>query len=68
MTTEAKPKRVRTGCRTCRERHLKCDEGEPECNNCLKSNRDCKRGLELKFNHTQVRNVFTLSIEGLERE
>lgn len=23
-----KPKRVRTGCLTCRERHLKCDEGE----------------------------------------
>lgn len=23
----SKPKRVRTGCLTCRERHLKCDEG-----------------------------------------
>ena len=26
----SKPKRVRTGCLTCRERHLKCDEGTPD--------------------------------------
>lgn len=45
----SKPKRVRTGCLTCRERHLKCDEGLPECNNCKKSNRVCKRGLKLNF-------------------
>lgn len=44
-----KAKRVRTGCLTCRERHLKCDEGLPNCNNCLKSNRVCKRGLKLNF-------------------
>ncbi|KAK3066290.1 hypothetical protein LTR53_017424 [Teratosphaeriaceae sp. CCFEE 6253] len=44
-----KPKRVRTGCLTCRERHLKCDEGLPHCNNCTKSNRECKRGVRLNF-------------------
>ncbi|KAF1821791.1 uncharacterized protein K489DRAFT_321356, partial [Dissoconium aciculare CBS 342.82] len=44
-----KAKRVRTGCLTCRERHLKCDEGVPVCANCLKSNRDCKRGVKLNF-------------------
>lgn len=44
-----KPKRVRTGCLTCRERHLKCDEGLPHCQNCKKSNRVCKRGLKLNF-------------------
>lgn len=44
-----KPKRVRTGCLTCRERHLKCDEGLPNCQNCRKSNRPCKRGLRLNF-------------------
>lgn len=44
-----KPKRVRTGCLTCRERHLKCDEGMPHCNNCMKSNRTCKRGVRLNF-------------------
>jgi hypothetical protein len=44
-----KPKRVRTGCLTCRERHLKCDEGLPNCQNCKKSNRKCKRGVRLNF-------------------
>ncbi|KAI0545310.1 hypothetical protein F4679DRAFT_480360 [Xylaria curta] len=45
----AKSKRVRTGCLTCRERHLKCDEGTPDCRNCRKSNRECKRGVRLNF-------------------
>ena len=46
---ENKSKRVRTGCLTCRERHLKCDEGMPDCKNCNKSRRTCKRGLKLNF-------------------
>ncbi|KAF2226933.1 hypothetical protein BDZ85DRAFT_293770 [Elsinoe ampelina] len=50
----SKPKRVRTGCLTCRERHLKCDEGLPNCQNCKKSNRICKRGLRLNFIDTQT--------------
>jgi len=50
----SKPKRVRTGCLTCRERHLKCDEGMPHCNNCKKSNRTCKRGVRLNFIDTWV--------------
>lgn len=48
-TSSSKPKRVRTGCLTCRERHLKCDEGMPNCHNCKKSNRKCKRGVRLNF-------------------
>ena len=49
-----KPKRVRTGCLTCRERHLKCDEGTPDCQNCRKSQRQCKRGVRLNFIDTKV--------------
>ncbi|KUI63509.1 Adhesion and hyphal regulator 1 [Cytospora mali] len=45
----AKPKRVRTGCLTCRNRHLKCDEAMPICLNCQKSNRKCERGVRLNF-------------------
>lgn len=52
----SKPKRVRTGCLTCRERHLKCDEGIPNCNNCQKSSRVCKRGVRLNFIDTTVRS------------
>ncbi|KAI9827167.1 MAG: hypothetical protein M1832_005303 [Thelocarpon impressellum] len=64
-----RPKRVRTGeCGsdpfemalltdlTCRERHLKCDEGMPLCQNCRKSNRLCKRGVRLNFIDTQVKS------------
>ncbi|KAK2614727.1 hypothetical protein N8I77_001532 [Diaporthe amygdali] len=47
--TVAKPKRVRTGCLTCRNRHLKCDEALPTCLNCQKSNRKCERGIRLNF-------------------
>ncbi|KKY15928.1 putative c6 zinc finger domain-containing protein [Diplodia seriata] len=50
----SKPKRVRTGCLTCRERHLKCDEALPHCQNCRKSNRICKRGIRLNFIDTTV--------------
>ena len=52
----SRPKRVRTGCLTCRERHLKCDEGVPNCLNCQKSNRECKRGVRLNFIDTQVQD------------
>lgn len=51
----SRPKRVRTGCLTCRERHLKCDEGTPDCQNCRKSSRPCKRGVRLNFIDTQVK-------------
>ena len=53
----SKPKRVRTGCLTCRERHLKCDEGLPTCLNCRKSNRACKRGVRLNFIDTKVEDT-----------
>ena len=43
-----KPKRsrtsthkVRTGCVTCKKRHVKCDEGRPHCGNCLRGGRQC---------------------------
>ena len=52
----SRPRRVRTGCLTCRERHLKCDEAVPTCLNCKKSNRPCKRGVRLNFIDTQVQD------------
>ena len=52
----SKSKRVRTGCLTCRERHLKCDEAAPDCMNCRKSSRECKRGVRLNFIDVQVKD------------
>jgi hypothetical protein len=54
-SNNSRPKRVRTGCLTCRERHLKCDEAQPICQNCRKSNRTCRRGVRLNFIDTQVK-------------
>merc|ERR1711939_518277 len=60
ITAASKPKRVRTGCLTCRERHLKCDEGytsnNQQCQNCRKSSRLCKRGVRLNFIDTTVKS------------
>lgn len=52
-----KSRRVRTGCLTCRERHLKCDEGIPDCLNCRKGSRECKRGLRLNFIDIQIKEI-----------
>ncbi|EXJ83615.1 hypothetical protein A1O1_07238 [Capronia coronata CBS 617.96] len=31
-----------SGCWTCRDRHVKCDEGRPECARCLKGGFECQ--------------------------
>src|SRR4051812_7231288 len=60
-TADGKPKRTRTGCLTCRERHLKCDETKPCCNNCSKSQRDCNWGKKLNFLDTTCeRNAYLI--------
>ncbi|KAF2735179.1 hypothetical protein EJ04DRAFT_218507 [Polyplosphaeria fusca] len=32
------------GCRTCKSRHVKCDEGRPQCQRCLKARITCTYG------------------------
>ncbi|KAI0172631.1 hypothetical protein GGR52DRAFT_416029 [Hypoxylon sp. FL1284] len=34
--------KVRSGCITCKKRHVKCDETRPSCNNCLRSRGTCE--------------------------
>ncbi|ATY66239.1 C6 zinc finger domain [Cordyceps militaris] len=38
--------RVRTGCWTCRSRHVKCDEARPICMRCQKTQRKCAGYLD----------------------
>ncbi|KAH7254478.1 hypothetical protein NW759_009645 [Fusarium solani] len=38
--------KVRTGCITCKKRHIKCDEKKPSCGNCLKNRRRCEGYIE----------------------
>ncbi|KAI8938384.1 hypothetical protein NX059_004280 [Plenodomus lindquistii] len=37
-----KHRRTRSGCFTCRQRRVKCDENHPMCERCRKGNRECK--------------------------
>ncbi|KAI8633593.1 hypothetical protein F5Y19DRAFT_246207 [Xylariaceae sp. FL1651] len=34
-------RKVKTGCRTCKIRHVKCDEGRPVCHRCVSTGRVC---------------------------
>ena len=53
-TSSLKKSRTRSGCLTCRDRHMKCDEGYPVCMNCIRSKRHCMRGMRLNFTRCNV--------------
>lgn len=38
---QTKHRRTRSGCYTCRQRRVKCDEARPVCERCRKGKRDC---------------------------
>ncbi|KAF2242931.1 hypothetical protein BU26DRAFT_438087 [Trematosphaeria pertusa] len=38
---QVKHRRTRSGCYTCRQRRVKCDEAHPICERCRKGNREC---------------------------
>lgn len=40
--SRASSHRARTGCITCKRRHVKCDEARPHCSNCRNGNRVCE--------------------------
>ncbi|KAL8815435.1 MAG: hypothetical protein Q9223_005423 [Gallowayella weberi] len=40
-TEHTKHRRTRSGCYTCRQRRVKCDEARPQCQRCLKGSRPC---------------------------
>lgn len=43
--------RGRFGCRTCRQRHIKCDETRSVCDNCTKAKRRCLWNHEIRLSH-----------------
>ncbi|CAI6335857.1 unnamed protein product [Periconia digitata] len=43
--------RSRTGCLTCRQRKLKCDEKKPICGKCCKASRECVPSSGIVFRH-----------------
>ncbi|KAL6247516.1 hypothetical protein RBB50_005862 [Rhinocladiella similis] len=40
-STAPKTRKVKTGCRTCKVRKVKCDESRPACRRCLQTGRVC---------------------------
>ncbi|KAH7313830.1 hypothetical protein B0I35DRAFT_435934 [Stachybotrys elegans] len=55
LTRTSVPK-VRTGCITCKRRHIKCDETKPSCNNCIKNRGYCE-GYVVKKEPSPVRSA-----------
>ncbi|KAL2831445.1 hypothetical protein BDW59DRAFT_169709 [Aspergillus cavernicola] len=40
--------KVRTGCLTCKQRRIKCDEAKPDCGNCSRTGRHCEYPVTLR--------------------
>ena len=40
--TRESTSKVRTGCSTCKRRHLRCDETKPSCQRCAIGGRECE--------------------------
>ncbi|KAK3303684.1 uncharacterized protein B0T15DRAFT_421124 [Chaetomium strumarium] len=64
-TTERK--RTKTGCITCRKRRIKCDEGKPTCNICIKSNRECE-GYSTRLTFKEPLGAFPLAADPLHSD
>lgn len=54
LDSSVKHSRTRSGCLTCRDRHMKCDEQQPVCKNCQRSKRRCYRGIRLNFTQYSI--------------
>ncbi|MCJ1437867.1 hypothetical protein MMC27_007254 [Xylographa pallens] len=61
--TRASVPKVRTGCRTCKIRHVKCDEQKPACERCSSTGRVCDGyGVEVSTQSTLVEEVRVVTI------
>ncbi|KAL2065237.1 hypothetical protein VTL71DRAFT_2906 [Oculimacula yallundae] len=62
-----KPK-VKTGCQTCRKRHLKCDETRPSCLRCVKMGFQCDGYPRDKSIPVEVRALVPRNLKDLVRD
>ncbi|KAK6459608.1 uncharacterized protein RJT20DRAFT_124856 [Scheffersomyces xylosifermentans] len=68
LNPSIKRSRTRSGCLTCRDRHMKCDEQQPVCSNCIKSKRKCYRGIRLNFTQYTVYNPEGDSLDSIPND
>lgn len=65
--SKKKIQRLRTGCWTCRKRGYKCDEGKPECNNCMRMKKKCGGyNIRLKWPEDRQRKSASGSDESVD--
>jgi Fungal specific transcription factor domain/Fungal Zn(2)-Cys(6) binuclear cluster domain len=57
-------RRVRTGCKTCRTRRVKCDESKPRCQNCLQRDLACDNSVQLKWEQEFERRGLAFGRQG----
>ncbi|KAL2203667.1 hypothetical protein CC79DRAFT_1069335 [Sarocladium strictum] len=54
--------RSRHGCVTCKQRHVRCDEGRPSCSNCTRLQLDCqyraKRGCQNRARRKEEPQIY----------
>ncbi|CDK28089.1 unnamed protein product [Kuraishia capsulata CBS 1993] len=55
----------RNGCRECKRRKLKCDEGKPSCWQCEHLNKECTYVKVIKFDKSRSFTVTNESSEGI---
>ncbi|OAA59536.1 Zn(2)-C6 fungal-type DNA-binding domain protein [Niveomyces insectorum RCEF 264] len=58
--TRESTSKVRTGCRTCKGRRVKCDEAKPVCRRCAVGGRTCEYGLACAGPRRRLRDVITV--------
>jgi hypothetical protein len=52
-----RPTRSRLGCRTCRDKKVKCDEQHPKCRRCERLRLDCDYTVRPRKKYTRTQNV-----------
>ncbi|KAJ3529528.1 hypothetical protein NM208_g9718 [Fusarium decemcellulare] len=56
--------KVRTGCKTCKIRRIRCDEGKPSCKRCLSTGRNCD-GYGISTSHPRPSATITESLNDI---
>ncbi|KAK4172872.1 hypothetical protein QBC36DRAFT_336947 [Triangularia setosa] len=59
--------KVRTGCITCKNRHVKCDERKPTCSRCEKARMECHGYLAKTDQKTTRKSNKSAAIRGVPR-
>jgi hypothetical protein len=66
MSTRRKiENRRRTGCWTCKTKHIQCTEEKPECSRCIRLGLGCQYGIRLLWREDAAQRNISLGREGL---